>query len=103
MSLNYYKYETEKVCKDKGWDRAPVDTVWLLLTEEVGELASAIRQYKRHFKKTNLKKDRGTDVMAEMGDVFSYLFQLACMLGVDLDQMWDYHQSKVHTKKYNLG
>jgi hypothetical protein len=35
--------------------------------------------------------------------VFSYLFQLACMLGVDLDQMWDYHQSKVHTKKYNLG
>ena len=62
MSLNYYKNETERVCKSKGWDRAPVDTVWLLLSEEVGELASAIRQYKKMYKKTNLKKDRGTDV-----------------------------------------
>ena len=98
MSLNYYKSETEKVCKSKGWDRAAVDTVWLLLTEEVGELASAIRQYK----KTGLKKERGTDVMMEMGDVFSYLFQLAHMLDVDLDKMWDEHRSKMKTKKYNL-
>ena len=102
MSLNYYKTETEKVCKSKGWDWAAIDTVWLLLTEEVGELASAIRQHKKTFKKTNLKKDRGTDVMMEMGDVFSYLFQLAHMLNVDLDQMWNEHKTKMVTKKYNL-
>jgi len=102
MSLNYYKSETEKVCKSKGWDRAAVDTVWLLLTEEVGELASAIRQYKKTYKKTGLKKERGTDVMMEMGDVFSYLFQLAHMLDVDLDKMWEEHRSKMKTKKYNL-
>jgi NTP pyrophosphatase (non-canonical NTP hydrolase) len=102
MSLNYYKTETEKVCKSKGWDRAAIDTVWLLLTEEVGELASAIRQHKKTFKKMNLKKDRGTDVMMEMGDVFSYLFQLAHMLNVDLDQMWNEHKTKMVTKKYNL-
>jgi len=99
MSLNVYKCETEKVCRAKGWDRAPIDTVWLLLTEEVGELASAIRQYKKTFKKTNLKKDRGTDVMMEMGDVFSYLFQLAHMLNVDLDQMWTEHGKKMTHKK----
>ena len=98
MSLNYYKTETEKVCRSKGWDRAAVDTVWLLLTEEFGELASAIRQYK----KTNLKKERGTDVMMEMGDVFSYLFQLAHMLNVDLDKMWEEHRYKIHEKNYNL-
>jgi len=102
MSLNYYKSETEKVCKSKGWDRAAVDTVWLLLTEEFGELASAIRQYKKTYKKTGLKKERGTDVMMEMGDVFSYLFQLAHMLDVDLDKMWEEHRSKMKTKKYNL-
>jgi NTP pyrophosphatase (non-canonical NTP hydrolase) len=102
MSLNYYKCETEKVCKSKGWDKVNVDTVWLLLTEEFGELASAIRQYKKKYKKTNLKKERGTDVMMEMGDVFSYLFQLAHMLNVDLDQMWVEHKQKVKTKKYNL-
>ena len=102
MSLNYYKDETERVCKSKGWDRAPIDTVWLLLSEEGGELASAIRQYKKMYKKTNLKKDRGTDVMMEMGDVFSYLFQLAHMLNVDLDQMWEEHRFKMNDKKYNL-
>jgi NTP pyrophosphatase (non-canonical NTP hydrolase) len=100
MSLNYYKCETKRICEKKGWDRAAVDTVWLLLTEEVGELASAIRQYKKTFKKTNLKKDRGTDVMVEMGDVFSYLFQLAHMLNVDLDKMWLEHQSKMNQKFY---
>jgi len=102
MSLNFYKNETEKVCKSKGWDRAAVDTVWLLLTEEFGELASAIRQQKKTYKKTNLKKDRGTDVMMEMGDVFSYLFQLAHMLDVDLDKMWDEHRHKIKTKKYKM-
>ena len=102
MSLNYYKTETERVCKSKGWDRAPIDTVWLLLSEEVGELASAIRQYKKMYKKTNLKKERGTDVMMEMGDVFSYLFQLSSMLNVDLDKMWIEHGKKMKYKKYNL-
>lgn len=101
MSLNIYKQETEKVCRDKGWDKVPVDTVWLLLTEEFGELASAIRQYKRTFKKTGLKKDRGTDVRQEMADVFSYLFQISAMLGIDLDEMWSEHRSKLNQKKYS--
>lgn len=101
MSLNVYKQETEKVCRDKGWDKVPVDTVWLLLTEEFGELASAIRQYKRTFKKTGLKKDRGTDVRQEMADVFSYLFQISAMLGIDLDEMWSEHRSKLNQKKYS--
>jgi NTP pyrophosphatase (non-canonical NTP hydrolase) len=102
MSLNYYKSETEIICKKKGWTNATVDTVWLLLTEEIGELASAIRQYKKTYKKTNLKKERGTDIMMEMGDVFSYLFQLSSMLNVDLDKMWLEHGKKMKYKKYNL-
>jgi NTP pyrophosphatase (non-canonical NTP hydrolase) len=36
----------------------------------------------------------------EMGDVFSYLFQLAHMLNVDLDQMWELHRQKIKTKTY---
>jgi len=102
MSLNYYKSETEIICKKKGWTNATVDTVWLLLTEEIGELASAIRQHKKTYKKTNLKKERGTDIMMEMGDVFSYLFQLSSMLNVDLDKMWLEHGKKMKYKKYNL-
>jgi hypothetical protein len=36
----------------------------------------------------------------EMGDVFSYLFQMAYMLNIDLDEMWDRHQVKVRERKY---
>ncbi len=98
--MNCYRDETFVLCQTKGWDKAPVSTVWLLFTEEIGELASAIRQYQRSFKKTGLKKDRGTDITTEMGDVFSYLFQLAYMLNVDLDDMWLKHREKVQSRKY---
>jgi len=72
----------------------------MLYTEESGELASAIRQVLKYCRKTNLKKERGIDVVMEMGDVFSYLFQLAFMLNIDLDEMWTRHQDKVKTKMY---
>ena len=100
MNLNEYRDATRIMCITKGWDRANINTVWLLLTEEIGELASAIRQHTRTFKKMNLKKDRGIDVQMEMGDVFSYLFQLASMLNVDLDEMWLKHQVKIDQKNY---
>ena len=101
-SLNTYKDITENVCRKKGWDRTTINTVWLLLTEEIGELASAIRQNTKVYTKTGLKKDRGIDVQMEMGDVFSYLFQLASMLNVDLDDMWQKHMVKINNRKYNL-
>jgi NTP pyrophosphatase (non-canonical NTP hydrolase) len=88
------------MCRVKGWDQVPLNTVWLLLTEEVGELASAIRQYQRTYKKTGLKKNRGVDVQMEMADVFSYLFQIASILDIDLDEMWDKHRLKVNHRKY---
>lgn len=98
--MNTYKEETAAMCKSKGWDKAPVSIVWMLLNEEMGELASSIRQAHRIYKKTGLRKDRGTDVVMEMGDVFSYLFQLAHMLNIDMDEMWELHRQKVSSKFY---
>jgi len=98
--LNNYRDYTQQICHQKGWDKANLHTVWLLLTEEVGELASAIRQHSRTFKKQDLKKSRGTDVQMEMGDVFSYLFQLAAMMNIDLDEMWHFHQIKIIQRNY---
>jgi NTP pyrophosphatase (non-canonical NTP hydrolase) len=98
--MNRYKIETAELCRLKGWDKASIERVWMLYTEESGELASAIRQVLKYCRKTNLKKERGIDVVMEMGDVFSYLFQLAYMLNIDLDEMWTKHQDKVRTKMY---
>ena len=98
--MNRYRDETAELCKVKGWDKAPVSIVWMLLNEEMGELASSIRQAHRIYRKTGLKKDRGTDVVMEMGDVFSYLFQLAHMLNTAMDEMWELHRQKVQNKYY---
>jgi NTP pyrophosphatase (non-canonical NTP hydrolase) len=98
--MNKFRDETATMCRQKGWDKASVSIVWMLLNEEMGELASSIRQNQRIYRKTGLKKDRGTDVTMEMGDVFSYLFQLAAMLNVDLDAMWELHRAKIQTKVY---
>jgi NTP pyrophosphatase (non-canonical NTP hydrolase) len=101
--MNQFRDETARLCKQKGWDKAPISIVWMLLNEEMGELASSIRQAHRIYRKTGLKKDRGTDVAMEMGDVFSYLFQLAHMMNIDMDQMWELHQQKVKTKVYAVN
>lgn len=98
--LNQYKMCTNQMCQQKGWDKTNIQQVWLLFTEEVGELASAIRQRENLFRKT-MKKSDGVDVQSELGDVFSYLFQISYMLNIDLDDMWNKHQEKIVNRKYS--
>lgn len=100
-NLNFYRDATKEMCMNKGWDKSSLETVWLLLTEEIGELASAIRQYNNTYRKVELRSKKGIDVMTEMGDVFSYLFQIAGILNIDLDQMWNNNSIKLKTKKYH--
>ena len=94
-NLNEYKYKVMNVCKDKGWDHCSLEKVWLLLTEEIGELAGSIRRHSNTF-----KDKRRIKIEDELGDVFSYLFQLSGMLDIDLNQMWEKNITKSYNKKY---
>tara|TARA_B100001093_G_scaffold501244_1_gene552651 strand:- start:4282 stop:4608 length:327 start_codon:yes stop_codon:yes gene_type:complete len=93
--LNEYKNATQAICEKKGWDKATVEQVWLLLSEEFGELASSIRRHSNQY-----KDNKKIKIEDEMGDVFSYLFQLAYMLKIDLDNMWKNNVNKAYKKKY---
>jgi NTP pyrophosphatase (non-canonical NTP hydrolase) len=93
MSLNHFKKETLKICFQKGWDNVSIPLLWMLLTEEVGELASAIRRTTNNF--TDKKK---IYIEGEIMDVMSYLFQIADRFDVDLDAAWAQH---IQTKTYN--
>lgn len=95
--MNSIMDENIQICRQKGWDKAPINKVWLLFTEEIGELASAIRQSQGVYRKIGKNTE---DVANEMGDVFSYLFQIAYMMNVDLDHMWEIHKRKMVTKIY---
>lgn len=95
--MNRYREIVSDVCRERGWDQVPIDTVWLLFTEEIGELAAAIRQRRKCFSKRPQGRDHVQD---EMGDVFSYLFQLAYLLNIDLDKMWERNLMKMRNKMY---
>ena len=81
LTLNECKLETMKICKKKGWDKVPVENIWMYLTEEIGELASAIRRSTNQF--SDRKK---TSIEGEIMDVLSYTFQLADTFDIDLDE-----------------
>lgn len=101
-SLNYFKSETRNICHQKGWAKITIEQLWILLMEEIGELASAVRQNMNLFRNKN-KKKRGADLESEMADVFSYLFQLADFLDIDMDSMWDRWKVKSQGKRYDTG
>lgn len=93
--LNAYRDLTQQMCIQKGWNKVTIEQVWLYLTEEIGELASAIRRETKQF--CDAKK---TKIEDELGDVFSYLFQIAAITNVDLDAMWHRNQIKAYNKSY---
>ena len=93
--LNSYRDAVMDVCNQKGWHISSIEQVWLLLTEEIGELAGAIRRQNNQFCDKKITK-----VEDELGDVFSYLFQIAGMLNIDLNAMWEHNIEKSLNKKY---
>ena len=89
LTLNSCKDETMVMCKLKGWDTVSIPNIWMFLTEEIGELASAIRRSSNQF--SDRKK---SNVENELMDVLSYLFQIAHMHNIDLDKAWDKYKSR---------
>lgn len=71
------------LCVEKGWDKNSVTQVFLLFTEEVGELAKAIRK-KTGFK-GEAKSETDDNLIEEFADVLNYLLELANRFGVDLE------------------
>ena len=82
--LNKYKELTMDVCRKKKWDNVPIENLWMYLTEEVGELASAIRRNTNQF-----SDGKKTNIQGEIMDVMSYLFQIADVFDIDLDEAFD--------------
>ena len=44
ISLTELQEHLDKTCRENGWDKNSVTQVFLLFSEEIGELAKAIRK-----------------------------------------------------------
>ena len=75
---------TKAVCKAHGWDKASDLETFLLFSEEVGELAKAIRHRRELFVEGG-KSREPFELESEFADVLSYLLDLANRFDVDLE------------------
>jgi NTP pyrophosphatase (non-canonical NTP hydrolase) len=68
----------------RGWHTRSDTEVFLMFSEEIGELAKEIR------KKLSLKGERHnrTNMEEEFADVLNYLLELASRMDVDLEQAY---------------
>lgn len=89
----YYK----KKAKERGFSEESPKDVMLLLTEELGELARAVR------KREGLKIDNKTkiyEVEEEMADIFIYLLHLANQLGINLEEAFRKKEEENEKRKW---
>jgi NTP pyrophosphatase (non-canonical NTP hydrolase) len=73
----YYK----AVAKDRGWDNETPKDILILMTEEMGELARAVRKHE------GISRDgeySNVSVADELADIQLYLLHLSNILGIEL-------------------
>lgn len=80
----------DTVCKERGWNQDnPLET-FLLFSEEVGELAKAIRNHRGLYQEeAKAHKQAASTKQAleeEFADVLGYIFDLANQFDVNLEQ-----------------
>lgn len=77
----------EEMCKERGFDKNPPLEIFLRFTEEVGELAKAIRKVSgMRVEGAHTKEEKEKELRGEFADVAQYLFDLANTFGVNLEE-----------------
>src|SRR5713226_8036073 len=74
----------DAVCKERGWTKDTYAEKFLLFTEEIGELAKAIRKTKGLYQEK--AREKNLELEEEFADVLSYLLDLANCFEVDLEK-----------------
>ena len=74
----------DDICKERGWIKDNYSEKFLLFTEEVGELAKAIRKTQELYQEK--AKQKQVELEEEFADVLSYLLDLANYFHVDLEK-----------------
>lgn len=79
---DYQKY-VEELVKERGFEDETIQELFMLLTEELGEMVKAAR------KAAGMridKESRYKNLASEMADVLIYLFDIANHFNIDLEQ-----------------
>lgn len=86
-TLRQWQDYVGEIVQKRGWGKADNLEIFLLFTEEVGELAKAFRQHRELFtEESKCTENSKRELAHEMADVLSYLLDLANRMDIDLEQ-----------------
>jgi NTP pyrophosphatase (non-canonical NTP hydrolase) len=91
MTLPDYQAHIAKLVVERGYDKETIPEVFLLLTEEVGELAKAIRR--THGMKIGDHSKR-RELEDELADIFWLLLDLCNRHNIDLEKAFIHKEAK---------
>jgi len=83
-TLRDFQEHIKQICKERGWDKNNPLEIFLLFSEEVGELAKAIRNRLKLYHEEG-KILQNDELGLELADVFNYLLDIANCFDVDLE------------------
>lgn len=91
----------EKLCEHFGWTTV-AEKKFLLMVEEMGELAKAIRNREKLFQEKDSPKQQDVqqNLAEEFADVFSYLMDLANHYEIDLGKAYTEKMSANFTRTW---
>lgn len=84
-TLKDLQYHIKKIGEERDWDKNNYLEIFLLLSEEIGELAKAVRNYAGLYTEKNTGKNK-FELEEEFADVLNYLFDLANCFNIDLEE-----------------
>ena len=87
----------KEICAERGWDQNNHLEIFLLFSEEIGELAKAIRNHMNLYNEEKNSKP-AFELEEEFADVLSYLLDLANHFNVDLEKAFR-EKEKVNSKR----
>jgi NTP pyrophosphatase (non-canonical NTP hydrolase) len=90
---DYIKQQAE----ERGWNKNDYLEIFLLFSEEVGELAKAIRNKTGLYAEQN-KQYKKDEVENEMADVLNYLLDLANYFEIDLEEAFR-NKDKINSQR----
>ena len=98
MNLNEIQKYIKKVIDIRGFGNQPVEQAMLLLVEEVGELAKAIRKEKTNMCIDKNKIKNYDTVEGEIADVFIVLTSVCNLLNINLYDVF-YEKENINVER----
>ncbi len=98
-TLNDLQKYLDEVCKERGWVKDTYAEKFLLFSEEVGELAKAMRKSVGLYDEK--AKPKNIELEEEFADVLSYLLDMANYFQIDLERAFREKERVNESRKWD--